>query len=52
MVYPTADLPEYEPWVLPIGDDELRQLEQSDEKRYTTADVLAHLETSWSSESG
>ena len=43
-VYPTADLSDYEPWVPPISDEELRRLEQSDEKRYTTAEVLAHLE--------
>ncbi len=44
-VYPVADPAEYEPWVPPISDEELRRLEESDEKRYTTAEVLKHLET-------
>ncbi len=43
-VYPAADPSEYESWAPPISDDELRRLEHSDEKRYTTAEVLAHLE--------
>jgi hypothetical protein len=43
-VYPAADPSEYEPWVPPISDDQLKQLEESDEHRYTTAEVLAHLE--------
>ena len=43
-VYPAADPSEYEPWVPPISDEELRRLEHSDEKRYTTAEVLAHLD--------
>jgi hypothetical protein len=44
-VYPAADPSEYDCWVPPITDDELNRLESSDEKRYTTAEVLAHLET-------
>ena len=44
-VFPAADPSEYEPWVPPMSDDELKRLEESDEKRYTTAEVLAHLET-------
>jgi hypothetical protein len=43
-VYPTADPDEYEPWVPPISDEELKRLEESDEQGYTTADVLRHLE--------
>ena len=43
-VYPAADPSEYEPWVPPISDDELNRLEESDEKRYSTTEVLAHLE--------
>jgi len=43
-VYPTADVSGYESWVPPISDEELRRLEESTEKRYTTAEVLAHLE--------
>jgi len=43
-VYPAADPSQYEPSVPPISDDELKRLEESDERRYTTAEVLAHLE--------
>ena len=43
-VYPAADPSEYEPWVPQISDDQFKRLEESDEKRYTTAEVLAHLE--------
>ena len=44
-VYPAADPAEYDLWVPPISDEQLKRLEESDEKRYTTAEVLAHLET-------
>jgi hypothetical protein len=44
-VFPAADPSEYEPWTPPVSDDELKRLEQLDEKRHTTAEVLAHLET-------
>ncbi|HEV3262704.1 MAG TPA: hypothetical protein VG013_38065 [Gemmataceae bacterium] len=43
-VFPALDLSEYEPWEPPISEEELRRREQSTEKRYTTAEVLAHLE--------
>jgi hypothetical protein len=43
-VYPTADPAEYEPWVPPISDEELKRLEESDKQGYTTAEVLRHLE--------
>jgi len=43
-VYPAADPAEYEASVPPISDDELKRLEESDEQRYTTAEVLGHLE--------
>jgi hypothetical protein len=42
-VFPTIDLSQYEPWEPPISEEELRRLEQSDEPRYTTAEVLARL---------
>jgi hypothetical protein len=44
-VYPAADPAEYELSMPPISDEQLKRLEESDEKRYVTADVLAHLET-------
>jgi hypothetical protein len=40
---PTIDLSQYEPWIPEFSEEELRRAEQSDEKRYTTAEVLAHL---------
>ena len=40
---PTCDLSDYEPWIPEFTDEELRLAEQSDEKRYTTAEMLAHL---------
>ncbi len=40
---PTFDLSDYEPWIPEFTDEELRLAEQSDEKRYTTAEMLAHL---------
>lgn len=43
-VFPTADLSQYEPWEPTFSADELRRQEQANEKRYTTAEVLAHLE--------
>jgi hypothetical protein len=43
-VFPALDLSEYEAWEPPISEDELRRREQSNEKRYTTAEVIAHLE--------
>jgi hypothetical protein len=43
-VIPTLDLSEFEPCEPPISEEELQRLEQSNQKRYTTAQVLAHLE--------
>ena len=43
-VTPTADLSKFEPWEPAFDEEELRRLEQSNQKRYTTAEVLAHLE--------
>lgn len=43
-VYPTSGLSEYEPWVPPMTDREIRELEESDEEQLTTTEVLAHLE--------
>ena len=43
-VMPVVDLSPFEAWEPPISEAELRRLEQSNEKRYTTAEVLAHLE--------
>ncbi len=42
-VFPVVDLSEYEPWEPPISEEESRRREQSNEKRYTTAEVLEHL---------
>jgi hypothetical protein len=42
-VFPVTDLSEYEPCEPPISEEELRRREQSNEKRYTTAEVLEHL---------
>ena len=44
-VVPTFDLSEYEPWVPEFSDADLRQQKQSDEKSYTTAELLAHLQS-------
>jgi hypothetical protein len=43
-LFPAVDLSQYEPWEPPISEEELRRREQSNEKRYTTAEVLARLE--------
>lgn len=43
-VFPVLDLSQYEPCEPPITEEELQRLEQSKEKRYTTAEVLAYLE--------
>lgn len=40
---PAAGLSEYEACEPHFSDDELRAAEQSGEKRYTTAEMLAHL---------
>ena len=33
----------FQPWEPDFDEEELRRLEQSNQKRYTTAEVLAHL---------
>jgi hypothetical protein len=43
-LYPTLDLSQYEPLEPQISREELERRKQSKEKRYTTAEVLAHLE--------
>jgi len=43
-VLPVLDASEYEGLEPTISEEELRRREQSNEKRYTTAEVLAHLE--------
>ncbi len=42
--FPTLDLAEYEAWEPPVDEEEMRRREQSNEKRYTTAEALAFLE--------
>ena len=42
--FPVLDLSGYEPWEPSFSEEELRQQEQANEKRYTTAEVLAYLE--------
>lgn len=44
-VFPAFDLSDYEPWEPPIDEEELRRREQSSGRRYTTAEVIAHLES-------
>lgn len=41
---PAVDLSQYEFVDLPISDEELQRLSRSQEKTYTTAEVLAYLE--------
>jgi hypothetical protein len=41
---PLIDLSEWEPVSPDISEEELRRRAKSNEKRYTTAEVLAHLE--------
>jgi hypothetical protein len=40
---PSFDLSKYEPWEPEFSEEELRAEEESNGKRYTTAEVLAHL---------
>jgi hypothetical protein len=42
--FPAFDASEWDPTEPPISDEELERREQSGEKRYSTAEVLAHLE--------
>jgi hypothetical protein len=44
-VFPTLDLSGYERWEPPISEEELRRREESGERRYTTTEVIAHLES-------
>jgi hypothetical protein len=39
---PTFDLSKYEPWEPEFSEEELRAEEESNGKRYTTVEVLAH----------
>ncbi|HYT90169.1 MAG TPA: hypothetical protein VEL76_15785 [Gemmataceae bacterium] len=41
---PVVDLSEWEPITDPISEEELQRRLRSNEKRYSTAEVLAHLE--------
>jgi hypothetical protein len=41
---PVSDPAEYRPLEPQVSEDELRRRELSGEKRYTTAEVLAHLD--------
>jgi hypothetical protein len=41
---PLIDMSEWEPLSPDISEEELERREQANEKRYTTAEVLAHLE--------
>ncbi len=43
-VFPTLDLSDYEAWEPPIDEQELKRREQSSQRRYSTAEVLARLE--------
>jgi hypothetical protein len=49
--FPSLDLSQYEPWEPPISEEELRRREEETES-YTTADLLAYLESLKCSESG
>jgi len=42
--FPTADLSQYEPLEPQISKEEWQRRKQANEKRYTTAEVLAYLE--------
>jgi hypothetical protein len=43
-VFPALQPSDYQMVEPPISEEEMRRREQSGEKRYTTAEVLAHLE--------
>ena len=43
-LFPAVDMSEYERCEPPISEDELQRREHSSERRYTTAEVLRHLE--------
>jgi hypothetical protein len=42
-LFPHIDLSKWELWEPPYDEEELRRLEQSPGRRYTTAEVLEHL---------
>ena len=42
--FPAVDLSQYEPLEPQVSEEELDRREKSNEKTYTTAEVLAHLE--------
>jgi hypothetical protein len=41
---PVVDMSQWEPMSPDVSDEELDRREESSERRYTTAEVLAHLE--------
>lgn len=43
-IYPSMDLSPYEPLTPQVSEEELDRREQANQKRYTTAEVLARLE--------
>ena len=43
-VFPAVDPSQYEPQEPQVSEEELDRREQANERRYTTAEVLAHLE--------
>ena len=42
-LFPVVDLSNYEPWEPPMPEEELRRRELANEKRYSTAELLAYL---------
>lgn len=44
-VIPRVDLAGFEAWEPPYDPEELRRIEQSDAPRYTTEEVIRHLES-------
>jgi hypothetical protein len=42
-VFPATPLSDYDLWEPPYDEEELRRLEQSNERRYSTAELLDHL---------
>jgi hypothetical protein len=42
-VFPVEPLSEFDLWEPPYNEEELRRLEKSNERRYSTAELLEHL---------
>jgi hypothetical protein len=42
-VFPAVPLSDYDLWEPPYDEEELHRLEQSNERRYSTAELLDHL---------